>query len=237
MQGSCPATRWIPAFIVLFVAYQGPEALRTPALMLAFLPVAWLVARALGMGTGRAYALEWNRRCLLLLSGGFLLAIVAKAAALAVGTRLAVYSPGTAAVSAGALSDLAWLLPWTFVPSIAEDMLTRGFWARIPDIRWTASAFILFSALLYVLNHIFRLANGPVEWFMLFCFGLAYAAALWKTGSLWAAVGLHWGWNFAGPALGIAWPYEIADADGSKILSAVVHLVLLAIILFLPKRR
>jgi len=58
-----------------------------------------------------------------------------------------------------------------------------------PGQRWV---FILVSAALYVLNHIYRLHKGPVEWGMLFCFGLAYGSVLWRTRTLWAAVGLHW---------------------------------------------
>ncbi len=238
--GSHSARVWIPAFIVLFVAYQAPEGLGLPALMLAFLPIAWLVARALRLGMGPAYALEWNLRSAMLLAVGFLVALTAKAAALAIGARLAIYSPAAAGhegTAAAMFAAFAMLTLSTFLPAIAEDIVTRGFWARIPAIRWTGVGFVLFSALLYLGNHLYRLANGPTEWLMLFCFGLAYATAFWKSGSLWAAVGLHWGWNFAGPGWGMFWPYDVAQVEEGRMLSAATHLLLFAILLLIPRQR
>ncbi|HEU4590704.1 MAG TPA: CPBP family intramembrane glutamic endopeptidase [Steroidobacteraceae bacterium] len=231
------------AFLLLFVVYQAPEGLGrlfpahaalAAALMLLFLPVAWLVARALGSTMSAAYALERHRRSAWLLAAGLLCALLIKGAALAAGAHFGIYvaatPSGEATRHAPVLASLAWLAVSTFFPSIAEDILTRGFWLRIFN-RWSAAGFVLFSAALYVANHVFRLANGPGEWLMLFCFGLAYAAALWRFDNLWAAVGLHWGWNFAGPALGTAWAYEVADVERSRLLSASAHLVILGIVL------
>jgi hypothetical protein len=66
------AKYWVPAFVVLFVCYQDTAGIaHQQMLMLAFLPVAWLVARALNLGMGAAYALEWNRKTAWLLGGGF----------------------------------------------------------------------------------------------------------------------------------------------------------------------
>jgi membrane protease YdiL (CAAX protease family) len=179
---------------------------------------------------GAAYALEWNRHAAWLLGGGFILALLAKLGALLVGTQLGLYysAPGGVPLE-DFLQALAWTTVFTFVPSIAEDILTRGFWARVPAWRWSAWRFVLFSSSVYVLNHVYRLGNGPTEWLMLFCFGLAYATALWRTGSLWAAVGLHWGWNFAGAMLGAWW--DDARPGGGWWLSAITHLLLTAICL------
>jgi membrane protease YdiL (CAAX protease family) len=225
------ARHWVPAFIVLFTCYQAPQALRTPVLMLAFLPVAWLVARALKLGMGTAYALEWNRRAAFFLGGGFVLALLAKLAALMVGTRLGIYTfaPGHSVPFAEILQVIGWTSVYTFVPSIAEDILTRGFWARVPAWQWTAWRFVSFTAILYVFNHIFRLGQGPTEWLMLFCFGIAYATAFWRAGTLWAAVGLHWGWNFAGTFLGGWW--NSGEPGAAWWLSAIAHLLLAAICL------
>jgi membrane protease YdiL (CAAX protease family) len=226
------AKYWIPAFVVLFVCYQAPEGFRMPLLMLAFLPIAWLVARALGLGMGSAYALEWNRGAALYLAVGFALTVLAKLVALWIGTSIGIYTfvPGHLP-PAEIFEGLAWIALSTFVPSIAEDILTRGFWARVPAWQWTAWRFVLFTSVAYVLNHIYRLGNGPTEWLMLSCFGLAYATALWRTGSLWAAVGLHWGWNFAGSALGPWW--NVAQPGSGWWLSAAAHLLLAALCLLL----
>lgn len=209
-------------------------------MMLAFLPIAWVVARALGRRMGSAYALEWSGGRALWLLAGFALAIVVKGIAVLIGLRMGIYSPGLPATAALGIAStagtLAWLALSTFVPSLAEDILTRGFWARIPGWRWRGLGFVLFSSLVYVFNHIYRLGNGPAEWLMLLCFGLAYAAAFWRTGTLWAAVGLHWGWNFAGPALDFGWPTELVNPDGQRLLSAGANLLMLAIVLLFWRR-
>lgn len=222
-----PAKYWLPAFVALFACYHLPEVLQLPMLMLAFLPAAWLVARALKLRVGTAYALEWNRAAAAYLAGGFLLALLAKLGALWSGTRLGLYAHVSGTLDWRELAlAIAWTLPFTFVPSVAEDILTRGFWARVPEGSWTAWRFVLFTSALYVLNHLYRLGNGPTEWLMLFCFGLAYGTAFWRTGSLWAAVGLHWGWNFSGTILG-AWWTDVRSGAGWW-LSAITHLLLAA---------
>lgn len=243
-----PAWRWILAFVVLFLAYQAPEGIGgrwlqngnlAAGMMLVFLPIAWGVARWLGLGMGAAYALEWRARHGTWLLSGFVLALAMKAIAIRVGLTAGIYAaaePTTPLAPAAVLGTLAWLGLSTFVPSIAEDIVTRGFWARVPGWRWTGPGLVVFTAVLYVLNHIYRLGNGPAEWLMLLCYGLAYGAALWRTGSLWAAVGLHWGWNFGGAALDLVWPTAMVAANLSRELSGASHLLMLALVLTLWKR-
>ncbi len=72
---------------------------------------------------------------------------------------------------------------------------------------------------------------------MLFAFGLAYATALWRTGSLWAAVGLHWGWNLGNATLAIAMPTSTVDTAGGRVLSMAAHLLMLGIVLAISRRR
>jgi len=233
---------WPAAFLILFAAYQlpgwlgsstsSPPALASAA-MLAFLPIAWLVARLLGRGMGAAYALEWSRAAAGWLAIGFALALAAKTAGLLIGLQLGVYVTEVAPPRHGALTvlaSLAWGAVFTFFPSIAEDIVTRGFWLRVPRWPWTSVRFVVFSAAAYVLNHIYRLSHGPSEWLMLFCFGLAYATALWRTGSLWAALGLHWGWNFANAALDVLWPTDLVNVGSSRLISAAMHLLLWVIV-------
>uniref|UniRef100_UPI0030F3E071 CPBP family intramembrane glutamic endopeptidase n=1 Tax=Phenylobacterium sp. TaxID=1871053 RepID=UPI0030F3E071 len=144
---------------------------------------------------------------------------------------------GTASATwMGLLAALPMLLLSTFVASLAEDILTRGFWYRAADIRWRGGVvFVLASSVIYVLNHIYRLGNGPVEWLVLFCFGVAYATALWRSGSLWVALGLHWGWNL-GNGLVDAWlPASIVDAHAASGLSIAAHLLIAAGLLAIPR--
>jgi hypothetical protein len=124
------------------------------------------------------------------------------------------------------------MLPYTFFPSVAEDIVTRGFLMRaFPALsrRWL---FVVASSALYVLNHIYRLSSGPLEWAMLFAFGLAYAAALFYSRSLWPAIGLHWGWNFAGQLADRIANVDAPVAAYGPPVSILAHLAMLAIVVF-----
>jgi len=234
------------AFAILFLLYQSAEGVGArllhsfavqAALMTLALAAAWPVGRwLLASGGYRAYALERRADLPFLLAGAMLLAFAAKAAALLLGIALGAYriAPAEAAPGAAAAAGTALLLMVsTFIPSLAEDILTRGFWYRFGPWR-SGARFLILSSAVYVLNHIFRLDRGPVEWLTLFAFGLAYAAALLRTGSLWAALGLHWGWNLANGLLDAFASLDAADPRLAPFLSAGAHLVLAAAILAWP---
>lgn len=235
------------AFAILFVLYQAAEGIGgrllgsftvQAALMVAVVVAAWPLGRWLGFRGYDAYALEWRRSAGVLLAGGLALALLLKYVAVCIGMVFNVYaalapeSPRVAAVSF--LSSIPWALVATFVPSIAEDILTRGFLYRAARVRWLPWAFVLVSSTLYVVNHIYRLGAGPAEWVMLFCFGLAYATAVSRTGSLWLAVGLHWGWNLANVLIGDILPYQVLSQAWSPFLSAAAHLVMLGVLFAVP---
>jgi len=228
-------------FAALFVAYQLPEGLGQRVLhsasvqgvlMVMFLPVAWLCGRALGFRGFDAWYMGLSRGWLALLAAGFALSLAAKAASLGVGAGLGIYRV-TAGADAGGWQLLAtalWMLPYTFIPSVAEDIVTRGFVMRaFPRLsaRWL---FIPASAALYVANHIYRLGDGPAEWLMLFCFGLAYAAALYYSRSLWPAIGLHWGWNFAGAFADRVTSVDVLAPAQGPLVSAAAHLAMLGVV-------
>lgn len=234
-------------FAILFALYQSAEGIGgwllesfavQAGLMIACLAATWPVGRYILRFRGfDAYALEWRPRVPLWLLAGLLLAFAAKAAAVFIGSRIGVYTIDGAVNAEGALLPvLALAAVSTFVPSIAEDILTRGFWWRVPGTALRGATFIAASSLIYVLNHIYRLGDGPTEWLMLFCFGIAYAAALVRTGSLWAAVGVHWGWNLANALLGQFADVQSVSNDG-WMLSAAAHLLMTALILAVPGGR
>jgi membrane protease YdiL (CAAX protease family) len=232
------------AFAVLFVLYQSAEGVGwrllhsfplQAALMSACVLAAWPLSRWLGWRGYGAYALDARGRSMGWLGLGLLAAFVANAAVTWLGVRWGVYAArgpwlagaGFAALAAG----LPVLLVSTVVPSIAEDILARGFWYRAAGIRWQRGlAFAAFSASYFLLNHLYRLGLGPWEWLMIFCMGVAYATALWRTGTLWAAVGLHWGWNLANGALDPLLPTTTLDPSGSKALIAAAHVVLAVVL-------
>lgn len=249
MHGARPSRmRLLLAFLVLFLAYQLPEGLGLrvlhsfpvlAGLMLAFLPVAWLTGRWLGYRGLDAWYLAarpgWGRLLVL----GLALATATKAAALAAGSAGCVYRiEWTAGLTGPALlASLLGALAETFFPSIAEDIVTRGFLMRALPGLARRHLFILGSALLFVLNHIYRYQDGPLELARLFCFGLPYAAALYYSRSLWAAVGLHWGWNFAGKYADQIAGIDLLRPALGPVVSMLAHLLLLALIVWAGERR
>jgi membrane protease YdiL (CAAX protease family) len=235
------------AFAILFLVYQLPEGLGqrllnsfpvVVALACAFLPIAWLIGRWLGYRGLDAWYLGLRPGWALLLAATFVLAALVKVAALAIGGAAGIYQVGIhpGLTAATVLMAVLTLLPETFLPSIAEDIVTRGFLMRAFPAVSRRPAFIAVSALVYVLNHVYRLQNGPAEWTMLFCFGLAYAAALYYSRSLWPAVGLHWGWNFAGKLGDSVAGVDLVQPMLGPALSSLAHLALLGIVVLAARR-
>lgn len=239
------------AFLVLFALYQSAEGIGDrllhsfavqASLMAACVLAAWPLSRWLGWRGYGAYALDRRPASFGWLAAGLALALAAKALALLLGERWGIYlatGPSFAAAGWATLAQ-AWpmLLVSTLVPSLAEDILARGFWYRAAGIAWRRGpAFVAFSASYFVLNHVYRLARGPDEWLMIFVMGVAYATALWRTGTLWAAVGLHWGWNLANGLLDPLLPAALADAHRGALLTAAVHAAIAVLLLGVPRRR
>ena len=236
--------RVLGAFAVIFVLYQAAEGIQTviapghpagPVLMLAALFAAWPLGRWLGWRGYAAYGLRLVSRWLLLLVGGMLLAAMAKLASLAL-SPLA--GAGTLGITGNALSPafVGLALLTTFVPSVTEDILTRGFLLRTVPVRLGGWTYVLASAALYTANHLWRFDWGLTEQIRLFCLGLVYAVAAWRWRSLWGAVALHWGWNLANALAAPLFTNDGGSVDASRLLSATIHLTLRAIVLCLPAR-
>lgn len=242
---SATPLRVAAGFLLMFVVYQAAEGLQTviaprsplgPLLMVASLLLAWPIGRWLGWRGYDAYQVDLRPRSLALLAGGLVLALGAKLATVEIGLRSGGYVFG-GTPSTDLAVPLAIGLLTTFIPSLAEDILTRGFPLRTWGVRWSEPAFFAASALLYTLNHLWRFDWGWTEQLRLFCLGLAYAAAAWRWRTLWAAVALHWGWNFASIVADLIEPVRPADIDQTRLLGAAAHLVLLAIVLAVPVPR
>ncbi|HEU4670967.1 MAG TPA: CPBP family intramembrane glutamic endopeptidase [Dyella sp.] len=243
-----PRWRIVVAFVVLFALYQSAEGIGARllhssalqgVLMVACVLAAWPLSRWLGWRGYGAYALDRRSSSLAWLGFGLVVSLIANALTLLVGERLGIYASSGPAFSAAGFRTLAAALPMlalsTFVPSIAEDILARGFWYRAAGIAWRRGfVFVAFSAGYFVLNHVYRLGKGPDEWLMIFCMGVAYATALCRAGTLWAAVGLHWGWNLANGMLDPLLPADTVQVAAGKWLIAGVHLLVALLIVAVP---
>ncbi len=246
-----PAPGWprvLIAFALMFAVYQAAEGLQTvfapespigPALMLAALLIAWPLGRWLGWRGYDAYGLDLRGRSFRLLAAGLLLAGLAKCASLAAGLAIGAYAlpDGFQAGFVLHLSFLATAMLTTFVPSLAEDIIARGFLLRTIPVRLGLWPYVLASAALFTANHVWRFDWGVSEQVRLFCMGLAYAAAAWRWRSLWAAVALHWGWNLANLLAGTILPLEAAGVVDGRLVTAGMHLVLFAFVMLLPAPR
>ena len=84
----------------------------------------------------------------------------------------------------------------TLLPSLSEDILTRGLLKAYFPEKWNTSWLILISAIVYVLNHYYRL-NKPDVLLYLFILGILLMWSFVATGSLWLTLGIHWGSNIA----------------------------------------
>jgi uncharacterized protein len=239
--------RALIGFGVLAVAYQLPEGVgqrllhsfaAQAALLILFFPAAYFVGRALSSTSStpaRAYGLEWTGDTARWLPATFVVAVLIKLGSALAGVRGHIYVP--AGASAAAWTALLSGLLVTFLPSLAEDIVTRGFWLRSAGIRWQTWPFVLASSVIYVANHIYRLGLGPGEWTMLFAFGVAYALAAVRFNSLWPAVGLHWGWNYGNLVVEVIRPIETIDPTGARLLSIGAHLLMAALVMLAPGQR
>nr|WP_166181018.1 type II CAAX endopeptidase family protein [Altererythrobacter segetis] len=230
------------AFVLLFAVYQISEGLQTiiapaspagPALMVLTLLLAWPLGRWLGWRGYDAYGLDLQSRSFAILGAGMLIAAVAFLTSRSLGTAMGIYS-ATSAVAASS-GVIAFALVSTFIPSVAEDILTRGFLLRTLPVKLTAVSYVVLSALLYTANHVWRFDWGISEQVRLFCLGLAYGAAAWRWRNLWAAVALHWGWNLSNVLVEQLMPADNLSIDAARYLSAAVNLAMLGIVVLLPR--
>jgi len=155
--------------------------------------VRWVDRRSfpeIGLGIGRwvsghlGYGLLWGS---VLFAAGF--ALVA-----AGGTVRFVPEAGTALGYLGALG--AMLLFFT-VAAAAEEVLFRGYALRVLSDRWGPVVAVLVTSVLFGLAHAANPEVTPLALFNIFLAGLWLGLAVVRTGSIWFAIGLHTGWNWA----------------------------------------
>lgn len=235
------------AFVILFALYLCATMAGGPVLHsqmaqvgvdVAMLAAALLLARWLGFRGPEAYGLEWRTATPVMVVGGLVLALTLKYVSVCVGMALNVFvarPPETSPVAAVSFFTAIPLVAlMTFIPSIASDVVARGFVLRALRVRWAPWTFVLVSAVVSVLVNAWPLGSSVAQWALLFCSGVAYATAAARTGSLWLAVGLHWGWNLANQLIGYVLPYEVVAPVWQPFLASMAHLVMLGLLFAVP---
>ncbi|WP_431212629.1 CPBP family intramembrane glutamic endopeptidase [Puia sp. P3] len=102
----------------------------------------------------------------------------------------------TAVPAAGEL--ILKVLPFVagvFLSSCSEDILTRGYIYFHLKERIGNLPVILVSALVYWLNHIYKLGTGPGNWIYIILLGVIFMIPVMITRSLWFTTAMHWAGN------------------------------------------
>ncbi len=159
--------------------------------------VRWVDRRSfteIGLGIGRwvsghlGYGLLWGAA---LFAAGF--ALVAAGGAVR-------FTP-EAGTALGYLGALTSMLLFFTVAAAAEEVLFRGYALRVLSDRWGPAVAVLITSVLFGLAHAANPEVTPLALFNIFLAGLWLGLAVVRTGSLWFAIGLHTGWNWAMAAL------------------------------------
>jgi uncharacterized protein len=94
-----------------------------------------------------------------------------------------------------ALSPFLLFVFGNFFSSFSEDILTRAYVYHHVKEKISGIWIIFLSALIYLLNHIYRLDDGPQAWIYLFTLGIVYVIPLVVSKRLWFTGGMHWAGN------------------------------------------
>lgn len=150
---------------------------------------------------GLAWTAEAGRELRAGLAAGFGAAGAAVAVAAAAGWARYFPSPAPEAeFSAGKLMFVTGLL---LFGATGEELMFRGYAFQTVLKAFGAWATILPFAVLFAVAHAGNLGSTPVSLANTFLWGVVFGLAYLRTGRLWLPVGLHTGWNWALPALGI----------------------------------
>ncbi len=147
--------------------------------------------------------LHWNvesARSLMIGAGGGIAAGLA-VVLLPVISGLAVWQPSTGSNSS--LPGFFFLTVMLLFGAVGEEMAFRGYGLQVlvPVLGPVAS--ILPMSVLFAAVHA---GNQGVSWlglFNTFLWGVLLSAALLRSGTLWMPIGLHFGWNWLLPVLGV----------------------------------
>ncbi|HQK97076.1 MAG TPA: CPBP family intramembrane metalloprotease [Bacteroidia bacterium] len=89
-------------------------------------------------------------------------------------------------------------LPFAFgviFTSLSEDILTRGIVFRLFHSKLNTISIVFISSTIYLLNHIYRLADGAETLTYLFLLGVIFVIPLIVTKRLWFTGAMHWAGN------------------------------------------
>lgn len=231
---------FITGFLILFFVYHFPEFFSAFWIMatfkIGFLVIAFIVASVQGKGLS-GYGLGFKSTWAANLLKGLLTGILFFALSVYISVKLGYEGVTEIASFKTIINQLPMLLLMTAIPSIAEDILTRGYlYAHLKFMK--PLGWVVLSSVVYVLNHIWRLQDGPAVLTYLFILGVVLAVAVWVTKSLWLAFGIHWGANITFESTNsFVHTKTLVQHEGPTWLLAASWTLLLAILAILYLKR
>lgn len=193
-------TSFILGFALLFFVYHFPEFFQSFWIMavfkIGFLILAYFVVKVQQLDGYKSYGLGFEKGWLKKVSFGIIIGLLFFGFSVFTSYYLGYEKILSYESLVFIIQKLPMILLMTFVPSLAEDILTRGYlYAHLKFLK--PSIWILISSIIYVLNHIWRLNEGISVLSYLFFLGLVLAISIIITKSLWLTFGIHWGANIA----------------------------------------
>jgi membrane protease YdiL (CAAX protease family) len=190
---------FVTGFVILFLIYHFPEFFSAfwiaAVCKILFLITAFIVAKAQGYKGLSSWGLPLHKGWWKNLLYGLLIGV----AIYMISTFISIQMKFEAITSLPSfitvIEQLPMILLITSVPSVAEDILTRGYFYKHLKQHLKPFIWILVSAAAFYLNHIWRYSDGIAVFAYLLIMGLLLAYTVVKTNSLWLAFGLHWGFN------------------------------------------
>jgi len=234
------AYSFIAGFIILFFIYHFPEFFQAFWIMAVFktgfLLMAFIIARMQGWKGLGGFGLGLVPGFRSDLVKGIFIGLIGFGISLLLSIILGYERIVTVPTVQSILAQMPMLLLMTSIPSVAEDILTRGYLFGHLSERLSKNSWIFISTAVYVLNHIWRLSDGVAVLTYLFLLGAVLAFAVWSTKLLWLAFGIHWGSNIAFESSNSMFKTEsLVSHQGSNwVLAATWALLFLLLTLFKP---
>ncbi|QEC69650.1 CPBP family intramembrane metalloprotease [Panacibacter ginsenosidivorans] len=235
------AYSFLSGFLILFFVYHFPEFFEsfwvTAVFKIGFLLIAFFLARIQGWkglgGYGLALSNKWHAS----LFCGLIIGVVFYFFSILLSVKFGFEKILSIESFPAILQALPIILFMTVFPSVAEDILTRGYlYAHIKNVPPGMWAFI--STSVYVLNHIWRLGDGIAVLSYLFLLGLVLAYAVLLNKSLWFAFGIHWGANVAFELSNACLKLEEKDnGTNATWMLALIWALLFLILLLMHSRK
>ncbi|MDP3908198.1 CPBP family intramembrane glutamic endopeptidase [Novosphingobium sp.] len=160
-----------------------------------------------------------------------------------------IVAPANAATTALASSLLVGAA-LIFFEAAVEEICFRGWLQRRLATRISPAAAVVLAAIAFSLLHIFGGARSPLALVNIFLAGVFFGVLAQRTGSIWAAIWAHFGWNWAetslfglspnpgAPGFGAVFDLDLVGAPiwggSAEGLNASVAITIVLVALLLP---